>query len=71
MRPVWEITTIVLRIWVAGFLLMTLISVSDFAFRRPHRAGILLKRLGLGAVWPLALVSSQGRHALFGRFSGV
>ncbi len=71
MRPVWEITTIVLRIWVAGLLLVTLISVSDFVFRRPHRPGVLLKRLGLGILWPLALVSAQGRNVLFGRFSGV
>ncbi len=71
MRPVWEITTIVLRIWVAGFLLATLISVSDFLFRKPHRAQVLLKRLALGLLWPLALVSAQGRNALFGKFSGV
>jgi hypothetical protein len=71
MKASWEITTIILRIWVAGALLFLVIAVSDFVFRRPHRAGTLFTRIIVGLLWPLALFSSQGRSTLFGKFTGV
>ena len=67
----WEITTIVLRIWVAGALLFLVVSLSDFVFRQPHRARTLFTRIIVGLLWPLALFSSQGRNTLFGKFTGV
>ena len=71
MTAVWEYTTIALRLWLFGLLLVTVMSLSDFMFRRPHGFGLLLKRLGVGVVWPLALASSEGRRALLGKFRGV
>ncbi len=71
MTPVWEFTTIALRLWLVGLLIVSVVSVSDFVFRRPHGWQLLLKRLAVGLVWPLALVSSEGRRALFGRFRGI
>jgi hypothetical protein len=71
MRPAWELTTIALRLWLFGLLVVTVVSLSDFVFRRPHGLKLLLRRLALGLVWPLALVSGEGRRALFGKFRGV
>ena len=71
MRAILDIAIIVLRIWVAGFLLATLLCMCDFAFHVPRRGNQLLKRLALGLVWPLTMASPQGRSALFGRFSGT
>jgi hypothetical protein len=71
MRASWEITTIVLRIWVAGALLFLVVALSDFVFRRPHSARVLLTRIIVGLLWPLALFSSRGRSTLFGKFTGV
>jgi hypothetical protein len=71
MKPVWELTTLALRLWLFGLLLITFISLSDFVFRRPHGVGLLGKRLGMGLIWPLALLSSAGRRALMGKFGGV
>jgi len=71
MRPVWEFTTIALRLWLCGLLVATLVSLSDFVFRRPHGFRLLLKRLAMGVVWPLALASSEGRRVLLGKFRGA
>ena len=71
MRAAWELTTIALRLWLFGLIVVTVISLSDFLFRRPHGFDLLLKRLATGIVWPLALVSSAGRRVLFGKFRGV
>jgi hypothetical protein len=65
------VTTICLRIWFIGLLLVAFLSLSDFVFRRPHRISVLARRLITGFVWPLALVSSAGRHALFASFGGT
>ena len=67
----WELTTIALRVWLFGLLVVSFVSISDFIFRRPHGVRILFKRLAAGILWPLALASSQGRNALMGRFRGV
>jgi len=67
----WEITTIVLRIWVAGALLFMVVALSDLVFRRPHRAQVFFTRIVVGLLWPLALFSTQGRSTLFGKFTGV
>jgi hypothetical protein len=71
MRASWELTTIALRLWLFGLLVVSVISLSDFVFRRPHGPALLMKRLGVGLVWPLALLSSAGRRALLGKFGGV
>ena len=71
MRAVWELTTIALRLWLFGLLVVTVISLSDFVFRRPHGLALLGKRLAMGLVWPLALFSAAGRRALMGKFGGV
>ncbi len=71
MGAAWEITTVVLRLWVLGLIVVSVISISDFIFRRPHGFALLLKRLAVGLIWPLALVSSAGRRALMGRFRGI
>jgi hypothetical protein len=65
MMPVWMVTTIFLRIWLIGLMLVILLSLSDFVFRKPHRLGLLGKRLATGLVWPLAAVTPAGRQALF------
>jgi hypothetical protein len=71
MKPAWELTTLALRLWLFGLLVISFISLSDFVFRRPHGVGLLARRLGLGLIWPLALLSSAGRRALMGKFGGV
>jgi len=71
MRTAWELTTIILRLWLFGLIVVTIVSLSDFIFRRPHGFDLLGKRLVTGLVWPLALVSSAGRRALFGKFRGI
>jgi hypothetical protein len=71
MTTAWELTTIALRLWLFGLLVVTVVSLSDFVFRRPHGLQLLLKRLALGLIWPLALASAQGRRALLGKFRGV
>jgi hypothetical protein len=71
MKTAWELTTLALRLWLFGVLLASFVSVSDFAFRRPHGLALLGKRLLMGLVWPLALLSSAGRRALIGKFGGV
>ena len=71
MRAVWELTTIALRLWLFGLLVVSFISLSDFLFRRPHGLALLGKRLAMGLVWPLALLSTAGRRALIGKFGGV
>ncbi len=71
MGAAWEITTVVLRLWLFGLIVVSIISLSDFVFRRPHGLGLLVKRLAVGLIWPLALVSSAGRRALTGRFRGI
>ena len=68
LKASWELTTIALRIWLLGLLLVSFVSLSDFVFRRPHTAVVLLKRLAVGVLWPLALLSAKGRSALLGRF---
>ena len=71
MRSVYELTTLALRVWLVGFLIVSVVSLSDFVFRRPHGVGALLRRLAMGLVWPLALVSGAGRRVLLGQFRGV
>jgi hypothetical protein len=71
MRAVWELTTIALRLWLFGVLVASFVSLSDFVFRRPHGLALLGKRLGVGLVWPLALLSAAGRRTLMGKFGGV
>jgi hypothetical protein len=62
------VTTVFLRIWLIGLMLVALLSLSDFVFRKPHRLGVLAKRVMTALVWPLALVTPAGRHALFTSF---
>ena len=71
MKAAYELTVLFLRLWLLGAILMAVFSLSDFVFRRPHGVRLLLRRLVMSAVWPLALASSQGRAALFGRLKGV
>jgi hypothetical protein len=70
-KAAYELTVLFLRLWLLGAILMAVFSLSDFVFRRPHGVKLLLRRLVMSAVWPLALASSQGRAALFGRLKGV
>jgi len=71
MTTAWELTTIALRLWLFGLLVVSVLSLSDFVFRRPHGFKLLVRRLALGLIWPLAIVSSEGRRKLMGRFRGV
>jgi len=71
MKTAWELTTIALRVWLFGLLLISFVSLSDFLFRRPHGVDLLGKRLAMGLLWPLALLSSAGRRVLFGKFRGL
>jgi len=71
MRTAWEFTTLALRLWLFGLLACSVVSLSDFVFRRPHSFALLLRRLAVGLIWPLALASGAGRRALLGRFRGV
>lgn len=41
MRTAWELTTIVLRLWLFGLIVVSIVSLSDFIFRRPHGLGLL------------------------------
>lgn len=70
MTPAWVLTTIFLRVWLAGLLVLGFLSLSDFVFRRPHRISLLGKRLAMSLVWPLAIVSAAGRRALLASFWG-
>ncbi|MBV9344196.1 MAG: hypothetical protein JO341_10350 [Gammaproteobacteria bacterium] len=71
MRSAYELTTIALRIWLIGCLVVSVVSLSDFLFRRPHGAAALLRRLAVGLLWPIALVSGAGRRVLLGQLRGV
>jgi len=71
MRAAWEITTVLLRLWLFGLIVVSLVSLSDFLFRRPHGGTVLLQRLAMGLVWPLALLSAAGRRVLFGKLRGL
>jgi len=71
MRSAYELTTIALRIWLIGCLVASVVSLSDFLFRRPHGAAALLRRLAVGLLWPIALVSGAGRRVLLGQLRGV
>jgi hypothetical protein len=71
MTTAWELTTIALRLWLFGLLVVSVISLSDFVFRRPHGFKLLVRRLALGLIWPLAIASSEGRRQLMGKFKGV
>jgi hypothetical protein len=68
MVPVWVVTTIFLRIWLVGLMLVLLLSLSDFVFRKPHHLGMLGKRIVTGLIWPLAIVTPAGWHALITSF---
>jgi len=70
-KAAYELTVLFLRLWLLGAVILAVISLSDFVFRRPHGAALLLRRLAMCVVWPLALMSSQGRAALRGRLKGV
>jgi hypothetical protein len=70
-KAAYEVTVLFLRLWLLGVVVMAIVSASDFLFRRPHSLGLLLRRLLLSLIWPLALASSQGRAALRGRLKGV
>jgi hypothetical protein len=69
--PAWELTTLLLRIWVAGIILLVLVAMADALFRTPHSFSALIKRLGLSLIWPLALLTQPGRMRLFSRFKGT
>jgi hypothetical protein len=71
MKAAYELTVLFLRLWLMGAIIIAFVSVSAFVFRRPHGVKLLLLRLAMSIVWPLALLSSQGRAALFGKFKGV
>jgi len=70
-KAAYELTVLFLRLWLLGAVVLAVISLSDFVFRRPHGAALLPRRLAMCVVWPLALMSSQGRAALRGRLKGV
>lgn len=71
MRTAWELTTIALRLGLFGLIVVTIIWLSDSIFRRSHGLDLLLRRLAMGLVWPLALVTGAGRRVLFGNFRGI
>ncbi len=71
MKAAYELTVLFLRVWLVVGIVLVFVSLSDFAFRRPHGVRLLLRRLLLSALWPLALASSQGRAALFGKLRGM
>jgi len=70
-QAAYELTVLFLRLWLLGAVILAVISLSDFVFRRPHGPALLVRRLGVCLIWPLALVSSQGRATLRGRLKGV
>jgi len=70
-KAAYELTVLFLRLWLLGAVILAIVSLSDFVFRRPHGPGLLLRRLTMCLVWPLALASSHGRAALWGRLKGV
>ena len=67
----WELTTLLLRIWVAGIIVLVLVAVADALFRTPHNFPALMTRLGLSLIWPLALLTEPGRTRLFSGFKGT
>lgn len=71
MKAAYELTVLFLRLWLLGAVIMAVFSVSDFLFRRPHAPQLLVRRVAMSLIWPLALASSQGRAALRGRLKGV
>lgn len=53
-----------LSTWAAVTVVLMVIIISDFAFGK-GQAKLLLKRLGLALVWPIACLSRPGRNLLF------
>jgi hypothetical protein len=66
MRAAYTLTVLFLRLWLLVAFLIAVYSLSDFVFRRPHGYRVLLHRLALCVVWPLALASAKGRDVLRG-----
>jgi hypothetical protein len=70
-KAAYELTVLFLRLWLLGAIVLAVFSLSDFVFRRPHAPPLLVRRLVMSVIWPLALASSQGRAVLRGRLKGV
>jgi hypothetical protein len=70
-KAAYELTVVFLRLWLLGVIILAVVSLSDFLFRQPHAATLLARRLALSLIWPLALASSRGRAALWGKLKGV
>jgi len=67
-KAAYELTVLSLRLWLLGTVILAVISISDFVFRRPHGAALLLRRLAMrkrplhpdaGAVGPLSGTTRQ------------
>ena len=54
-------------IWIAGFLLLALIALSSFLYSteaQPERTRRMQTRVRMALIWPIALMSSDGRARL-------
>ena len=66
--PFYLVTTWLLRIWLAGLLLLVLVAFGDLLFSPQHNIRLFGRRAGLSLVWPLALLIRAGRLRLYNAF---
>jgi hypothetical protein len=57
--------------WVIGFIMLAFLSLSRFIFDAPveglekySRFGLLIRRLGVALIWPIAMISGGGRRTI-------
>lgn len=65
MKAGYELTAIFLRVWLLGFIVVVIASISDVAFRRPRSFSRFWHQIWFGFIWPLAILSDKGRRLFF------
>jgi hypothetical protein len=71
MRASYFLTVFALRIWVLVGITLFLLSLSDFMFKDKHSFKQFASRVWFTLIWPISLVSKNGRKTLFGKFEGI
>jgi hypothetical protein len=55
-----------LALYVAIIFMMLLYSLSVLIFDKKHDMNLFFRRVGFSFLWPLAIITKQGRNVMFG-----